>query len=510
MERTIEGIRLSGLHSAVRKVARPRALAPVVLALAAGTVGAAPIHAGEPAVAPDTLQVAPQASDTLRLSVDQAVARALEAGEEVAIAQEETRAAEQEIRQIRAQALPQVETELGYTRTLRSVFDQFGAGEPPPGEDPPEDVDEGFQLPFGQDNEWTAGLRVTQLLWTGGQVRAATEAARRGREMSRLQLEEAEGEVMLDVRRAYFQAVFAEQLVEIARESLELAEDQLRQMERFEEQGKASDFDVMNARVERDNQRPQLVDAENARELAVLDLKRLAQIPRETEVVLTTPLEAELVDVDEGELRAALAHRPSFQALEERIGLEDNRVDAARATRYPQVSAFANFQAQSFPQQVFPHDADVFDDWNVGVQVSFSLFDGFRRSGEIEEARALRRRAELERNQAEESLALELEGALSRFEAALAEVEARRGTVQEAERALELAELRFEAGSATALELSNSRLQLERARINEVEALRDYIDALAEMERATGGTVPLLEPRLRSGAGGLEEQGEDR
>jgi outer membrane protein TolC len=64
-----------------------------------------------------------------------------------------------------------------------------------------------------------------------------------------------------------------------------------------------------------------------------------------------------------------------------------------------------------------------------------------------------------------------------------------------------LAELRFSSGSGTALELSNTRLLLQQSRVNEAEALLRYVLALARLERASGGTLPLLRDRLRETMG---------
>src|SRR5690606_13443962 len=123
----------------------------------------------------------------------------------------------------------------------------------------------------------------------------------------------------------------------------------------------------------------------------------------------------------------------------------------------------------------------------VGFQVSIPVFTGFRTSGEIQQANAELLQVELQRDQLREGLEVELEAALGEFEAARSQIEARRSTVEEARRTLELAELRFASGLATQLEISNARLLLEQARVNEAQALYNYLTALAQLERISGG-----------------------
>jgi outer membrane protein TolC len=67
----------------------------------------------------------------------------------------------------------------------------------------------------------------------------------------------------------------------------------------------------------------------------------------------------------------------------------------------------------------------------------------------------------------------------------------RRETVRQAQRAWELAGVRFTNGMSTQVEVSDARLQLQTAEANEVQALRDYLVAIAALERAVGHPLPV-------------------
>ncbi|TVP54015.1 MAG: TolC family protein [Gemmatimonadales bacterium] len=438
--------------------------------------------------------------DPVRLTLDEAVRRALDDGEEVELVRESILRAEEEITQVRAGALPQISGNLSYTRQLRSIFDDIGGAEPAPPMNADNGEDDPFaDLPFGRPNTWIASLSINQTLYAAGQVSIGLEIADRVRTLLQYELDETRQELAREVREAYFQAVFSDELVEIARQALELADRQLQEVESFREQGLASELDVLTARVERDNLEPQIVEARNAARLSRQNLRRLVNLPRDRELELVTRLDAELADVDRDALEALVMERPALMAASEQIRIEQDQVRLARAGYRPTASAFAEIGYQSFPATVLPQE-QWREDWSVGVQVSVPIFNGFRTRAEVEEARSGVRRSELERQQLNENLLLEFDAALGDFDAALSQIEARRSTVREAERALELAELRFGAGSATALELSNARLNLQQSRVNEVEALLSYVEALAALERVTGGEVPLVAPRIRESA----------
>jgi outer membrane protein len=437
--------------------------------------------------------------DTVRLTLEEAVSRAVATNEQVEAARAQRQLAGAQITQARSGALPQISGGVVYNRTLASIFDNISFGPPPEpgnGGDTPNPL---AGLPFGQRNTWSASLQVAQPLYTGGRVGTALAIARNVRSVADLQIEEAEDDVALQVRSAYFQTVLAEEFIGITREAYSLADAVLQQVELFRRQGTASEFDVLRARVERDNLEPAIIEAQNARRLAELNLKRLINLPAEQPIQPVTPLTPEVADIDRAALREAVARRPALRALDETVAARQGAVRIARADRLPSLAMAGNFAYQAFPSEIVPFDADWRRDWSLSFQAAVPIFNGFRTRGQIDQAQAELRLAELQRSQARQGLEIELEVALGEFDAARAQIEARRATVVQARRALELAELRFRTGLATQLDISNARLLLEQARVNEAQALFNYVNALARLERVSGGEIPLVETRLPAG-----------
>lgn len=436
--------------------------------------------------------------DTVALSLQEAVARALATAEEVENARQQRAVAGAQITQARAGALPQVTTNVVYNRTLASIFDGISFfPDPEPGEEPAESPFSA--LPFGQRNTWSASLQIAQPLYSGGRVGTALAIARNVRAAADYGVEEAEADIALQVRSAYFVTVLADQMVSIAREAYALADATLQQVELFRQQGTASEFDVLRARVERDNLEPGIIETQNARRLAELNLKQLVNVPADQPLATTTPLQPVIGDVDRAALLEAVQRRPVLRSLDEQVEARRGAVRIARASLLPTLGMAANFAYQAFPSQVTPFDADWRRDWSLSFQASIPVFDGFRTRGQVEQARAELRMTELQRAQLEEGLSIELQAALGEFDAARAQIEARRATVVQAQRTLELAELRFRSGLATQLDISSARLLLQQSRVNEAQALYDYLNTLARLERASGGEVRLVESRLPGG-----------
>src|SRR4051794_4753845 len=108
---------------------------------------------------------------------------------------------------------PQLSGTASYQRTLRSQFEgvNFGGAS----------QDQGLQnLPFFQVNQYSLGLSLSQLLFDGGQVLARTRASRARRRSSKIDVDAAQAQTLLDTTSAYFDALLNDRLVEIAEASL--------------------------------------------------------------------------------------------------------------------------------------------------------------------------------------------------------------------------------------------------------------------------------------------------
>ncbi|MGD2121115.1 MAG: TolC family protein [Gemmatimonadota bacterium] len=456
------------------------------------------------------------AQDTLLLTLEEAVDRALRDSEEIAAARASLAQAEAQVIQARSGAFPQLSSNVIYTRAIKTIFDE--AQGPPPVSDtlippafdlnkPPEErfdllsdlliddfIGELFRgLPFGRKNTYIATFSLSQPLYVGGKVGAALNVARHFRAAAQDQMEEAEAEIVLQVRGAYLTASLAQRLYRIAVESRRVAEDHFQQVEDFYEAGTASQFDLLRAQVDLENRDPVVTQAENGATLALLELKRLVNISASRPLRLVTEVQPTLSQVNEAQLKRMILERPALSAAQEAVSMRQEAIKIARGDRLPTVALQGTMGFQGFPDNALPPGFDQWrKDWSVALTLSVPIFDGFRTRGQVDQAQADLKVAQLEESQLKEALELQLEAALAEYRSVRAQIEARRQTVLLAEETLELADTRFANGLSTQLEVSDAALLLDQARVNEVQALYDYVQVLAQLERLSGGRVDLM------------------
>lgn len=478
------------------------------------------------------------------LSLEDAMALASRTSEAVQIAAADVTRAGTARASAASQRLPQLFGTISYARTLRSQFQGLaddnsgGAAEPaapcdPFQPDPTLPADQriaalerrlqcqgsgtGFgsivsRLPFGRENQWSFGLSASQSLFTAGRLAAQERAAGAAARSAGVALQSAQADIRLTVAEAYFDALLADRFVEIASATVDQQERVLDQTTLMQRVGTRPQFDVLRARVALDALRPTLIRQRSARDLAYFRLKQLLDLPLDAPVALTTTFAPDTAPasavpaLDRGATRGGdraagiapgNAANVSAPAADDRApvreaALEVERLDAvfaaARAQRWPSVSANAQLQQVAYPSGLVP-TGDFLSNWTIGFSVDVPLFTGGRLSAAVEDARASLTQARLRLAQTQELAELDTADAILNLDAARATWSASAGTVDQAVEAYRIAEIRFREGLSTQIELSDSQLLLQQARANRAQADRDL--RLAQLRVSLLKDLPL-------------------
>jgi outer membrane protein TolC len=406
--------------------------------------------------------------------------------------------------QARAQYFPQLNFSGGYQRTLES---QFSAISKAGGSDSSSSSGSGSSSSgssnnglaniskiFAAPNTVTLGLNFSQSLFTAGKLTAANKGAEASRTAAQIGFDASKAQLVLDVAQAYFDAVASDQLVQIADSTLAQAERTLQQTTVSRQVGSAAEFDLLRARVARDNQRPVVIQARGNRELALLRLRQLLGIPLGQPLALTTPIRDDgAVDAEPKPLvlsqpiilpggerglvpDTSVGHRSSVRQAEANVTAQEFALRAARWERLPSFQITSLYQRFGYPAEgtILPNSFGAFyPNWTATLGFSFPVFTGGRLTGDRMQAEANLIEAKQTYEQTRELAALDARQALTQYEQTLAAYAASVGTDQQAAKAYSIAEVRFREGISTQVELQQSRTQYEQARLNRVTAARD-------------------------------------
>lgn len=342
---------------------------------------------------------------------------------------------------------------------------------------------------FAAEQTVTLGLQGSINLFTGGRVVASNRIAAAARRSAEIGLVSARASLALEVTQAYYDAALADRLATIADSSLRQSNRTLAQVTVARNVGNTSEFELLRAQVTRDNQRPLTIQRRTQRDLAMLRLKQLIDVPASDSLVLTSTLsDSTLAPRGPADTRlvvqtmalspsapgdTAAEARASVRQLAELVKVQENAVRIARAQRIPSLVLSTQYGRTAYPTSGIPSLHDFFPNWTVTAQLQVPLLTGGRITGDEMVARANLIEARENHQQVKELAALDARSALAELEQAAAAWAASQGTAAQAARAYRIAEVRYEEGISTQLELSQSRLLLQEAEANRAWAARN-------------------------------------
>lgn len=436
-----------------------------LVAFALAAAAAVPAAASEPPPAPEPLPAAAAAEGPV-LTLAEVVALADRRNTDLVVLRERIEEANANLRQAWAVLLPDATAAATYTRNQASEAD-FG----------------GRTISLQPEEQWSAVAQITAPLivvpaWLG------VASARDAEELARQTAAQGRADLLFGTAQAYYAAVTAERLVEVATGQLDAAVQAERVAQIRWELGETPKMAFLAAGVERAAAEGDVIRARNAAASAKLALRtlagiagpfRLAPVP---EVAAPEAAPADLV-------QTALARRRDLAASRLAVELAERSVKAAFWQFAPTVSANGQYRWTD----VTGPFADP-ETWVVSLTAAFTLFDGGGRLAAVSAARSQERQAEARREGLRRRIVEETERALLDLETARAnERKAREQAALARERAT-LAAVQFEAGAATYLEVTDANAASFAAEVAAVTESFNVSTAALRLSRAIGALVP--------------------
>ncbi len=424
----------------------------------------------------------PQNSSKAVLTLDKAIDIALSQNRDILIANQDRYKADAQIAEARSGAFPQLSASAQYMRNVELPVIFLPANTPP--FNPTSST---ISFAIGSNNSYQGGLTLTQALYSR-QVGVALDIANTYRDLTNAGYEATRQTVVLQVKKAFYAVLLMQKLVEANRQGLDVVKANYENVKSLYDHGQAAEFDLLRAEVQVANTEPSLISSENNLVLAVNGLKSLLSVPLDSSVVIQGDFafsEVPKATLDEG-MREALRTNPALQQLEFQESMLDKNISIESSGYFPSLYAFGSYQWQS-QDNTFQFGNYL---WakivNVGVTLSWNIFDGLRTPARVEEARVELRKVQYTRLKAAEGVAIQVQSARLKMDEAERRIKGQEKNIEQAKRAVSIAETRFKSGVGTQLELLDAQVAMTLAQTNYAQATYDYLVARADWDYAVG------------------------
>ena len=344
----------------------------------------------------------------------------------------------------------------------------------------------GNKVSLGSLNNYSTALRVTQPVFAGGSISARLNAGTLGTLLAEQSVRSAVEEVIYMAARAYYDLLLDQHLVEISKEAVRAAQAHLDSVKQKREFGVASNFDVLRAEVELSNFSAELIKNKHAINVAKANLLRVMGVSQESDVVLTNELVyvSEAVTLDDA-VGAAFRNRPDLMGREFDTRLQKELLRIVKSQYWPSVDGFYENE-WSKPD---PHNSTLIDwghAWNAGVAVTFPLFSGLSREGEVVSQKARLKQSQINLVDTEEQTLFEITKSVLSIADAAEFADSQKLNLTRAQEGLRLAEVGYTEGTQTQVEVIDAQSALTQARVFYYQAIYSQMVAKLNLQKAMG------------------------
>ncbi|MBV8570341.1 MAG: TolC family protein [Acidobacteriaceae bacterium] len=308
-------------------------------------------------------------------------------------------------------------------------------------------------------------------------------AARQNVKASILSVKNARDLVVQAVGDAYLEIIADAARITATRAEIEADQAVYINANRRHEAGTAIGIDVLRSQVELKQRQQQLVAVTNQFQKDKLTLGRVIGLPTGQDFTVADPspsVPLAAISLQDAEQKA-YANRPDLQSAESRVKAAEFTLGAARAERYPTLTASGYYGDEGL--NLFTNSHGVF---NLTGSVTFNIFDGGRIRADIETSAAelQNRRNEYENLRAQ--VDYEVRNALLDLESSSEQVKVAQSNIELANQTLQQSRDRFTAGVTNTVEVVQAQQSVADANENLISAQYQYNVAKVSLARALG------------------------
>ena len=390
-----------------------------------------------------------------KLSLDELKSIAVEQSPYLSVQKSAISETEAEVAVAKSAALPNVSLESRYSRyynpTQTTVFTPNGL------------VAADIKKKYGLESS----LTVSQVVYTFGKIKGALAAAEAATRLSANSYANAEVELELNVAKAYYGVLLAENTESILQDSLNNARSNKKIFRRRFRSGRVPQGDLL--RLERDivSRKPNVDSALQQKQKSYQSLKMLVGVPYTSDLKLSGSLTPSgSLPPKNKAIDQLMKYSPSIKMASDYVKIQKEAYGIQRASRWPDIGAFAS-KAMSWEDNEIDFSTNQarnsFD--VIGLSISMDIYQGGAKQAEIGAAMARMRKAEFQLQDTGDKIRLQLEHKYAEYYSLKQQYESNLKFLKLAESTFNMTRKRFKVGQTSIAELNDSESLLTQAKL---------------------------------------------
>jgi outer membrane protein len=332
---------------------------------------------------------------------------------------------------------------------------------------------------------------VQEVVYAGGKYKYAQESTKLLTEVARLDADKNKEEISYAIINSYFSLYKVMQSKKVVNQNLESIASQLKQAQRFFEQGIVTKNDVLRYQLQQANVSLTDLEIENNRKIINYNLDILLGLPEDTEIALNDtetnlPANASLSTY----INQAMAARQELQQLDLRNKAADYNIKSIKANQLPTVGVGANLYYINPNGSFIPAANEYVLPVTVGATVSWNIASLWTNKNKVAEAKIQQQEIGLQKDILTDQLKTEINRNYQNYLLAVKRIDVLQASIAQATENDRLLAAKYNNNIASVTDRIDAETLLYQAKINLELAKADARLAYYTLLKSTGKITP--------------------
>ena len=322
-------------------------------------------------------------------------------------------------------------------------------------------------------------ISAQMLIFDFGKTKASADSAKRTYESKHLDTSENINILICNVKKAYFNLLFAQAQCAVYTDTVADFELQKKQATILYKAGKKAKVDVAIADYNLCKAQLNFVKAKNTMKVAKYELSRILGFPEYDNYVLTSKMDKNIFEINLDEaLENAYKVRPEFLSAAKRTESAKMDLRASRRAFTPNVSINAGYG-----NTIGTMD---YNSYQFGVGLNYNALNIMKTKKKIDEAKAIYKKNQVDLADLKQDLYLNVNKSYANVQTDGEAIIIAENAMEQAKEQYRQTKGRYKAGIADVIELKDGENAYLNARLDYYNSILNYNVSLAEFEKEIG------------------------
>jgi outer membrane protein len=343
-----------------------------------------------------------------------------------------------------------------------------------------------FGLPVN-NNAYLGIVSVNEVIFNGNKFKYAQQSTELLSQVSRLDADINKDEITYDIISAYYNLYKVLQSKKVVAQNIATIDQQIKQSQRFFDQGLVTKNDVLRFQLQRANVELNGIDLETNRKIVNYNLNILLGLPEGTQLKVDTIMQANLqVGPVSSYIDTALASRKEIKQYDLRGQVAEANINTVNANKSVNLSASGSAYYVGISGNPIPQSGSFITPIVVGVNLSWNFATLWTNKNKEAQAKIQREEVDINKNIAIDNIKRDVNQSYQNYTMAVSKITLLQTSIEQAGENNHILESKYRSNTASATDRADAETLLYQAQINLELAKADAGLAYYTLLKSTG------------------------